>query len=70
MSKTKMASNVRLIDRMINGIVTSAWLWGTAVTFAFYAALPFLPIDQQLMSRYFTAHWVEYAATGLFVIGI
>jgi biopolymer transport protein ExbB/TolQ len=70
MSKTKMASNVRLIDRMINGIVTSAWLWGTAVTFAFYAALPFLPIDQQLMGRYFTAHWIEYAATGLFVIGM
>lgn len=70
MSKIKMASNVRLIDRMINGIVTSAWLWGTAVTFAFYAALPFLPIDQQLMGRYFTAHWLEYAATGLFVVGM
>jgi hypothetical protein len=70
MSKTKMASNVRLIDRMINGIVTSAWLWGTAVTFAFYAALPFLPIDQQLMGRYFTAHWIEYATTGLFVVGM
>ena len=70
MSKTKMASNVRVIDRVINGIVTSAWLWGTAVTFAFYAALPFLPIDQQSMGRYFTAHWIEYATTGLFFIGM
>lgn len=70
MSKTKMASNVRLIDRLINGIVTSAWLWGTAVTFAFYAALPLLPIDQQSMGRYFTAHWIEYATTGLFFIGM
>lgn len=70
MSKMKSASNVRFIDRIINGIVTSAWLWGTAITFAFYAALPFVPIYQDAIAHYFTAHWIEYATTGLFFIGI
>lgn len=70
MTKTKMTPNVRLIDRTINGIVTSPWLWGTAITFAFYAALPFLPIDQQSLERYFTATWVAYAVTGLFFIAM
>ena len=70
MSKSKTAPNVRFVDRLINGIVTSAWLWGTAVTFAFYAALPFIPIYQEEISRYFTAHWIEYATTGLFFVGI
>ena len=55
---------------MINGIVTSAWLWGTAITFAFYAGLPFIPIYQESISRYFTAHWIEYATTALFFIGL
>ena len=70
MSKKKSPSNVRLIDRLVNGVVTSAWLWGTAVTFAFYASLPFLPVYQETIGRYFTAHWIEYATTGLFFIGI
>ncbi|MEI8381727.1 MAG: MotA/TolQ/ExbB proton channel family protein [Planctomycetota bacterium] len=70
MTKPKSAPNVRIVDRVINGIVTSAWLWGTAVTFAFYAGLPFFPIYQESISRYFTAHWIEYATTGLFFIGI
>ena len=70
MSKSKSVPNSRLTDRIINGIVTSAWLWGTAVTFVFYAALPFAPIYQESISRYFTAHWIEYATTGLFFIGI
>ena len=70
MSKTKSAQNVRILDRVINGVVTSPWLWGTAVTFAFYAALPFVPIYQESIAHYFTAHWIEYATTGLFFIGI
>ncbi len=70
MSQTKSKTNVRLIDRIINGIVTSAWLWGTAVTFAFYAGLPFVPIYQDAIAHYFTAHWIEYATTGLFFIGM
>ncbi|MBS0203635.1 MAG: MotA/TolQ/ExbB proton channel family protein [Planctomycetes bacterium] len=69
MSKSKSTPNSRFIDRIINGIVTSPWMWGTAVTFAFYAALPFVPIYQETISRYFTAHWIEYATTSLFFIG-
>lgn len=70
MSKAKSTSSIRVIDRFINGIVTSPWLWGTAVTFAFYAALPFAPIYQEAIEHYFTAHWIEYATTGLFFIGM
>ncbi|MEI2659367.1 MAG: hypothetical protein V9G11_04820 [Bifidobacterium adolescentis] len=32
--------------------------------------VPNLPIDQSQFHRYFTAHWIEYATTGLFFIGI
>ena len=70
MSKTKPAQSVRILDRVINGVVMSPWLWGTAVTFAFYAALPFVPIYQESIAHYFTAHWIEYATTGLFFIGM
>ena len=35
----------------------------------FYALLPYSPVQED-MKRYFTAHWIEYATTGLFFIGI
>jgi len=69
MSKAKSTPNVRFTDRVINGIVTSAWLWGTATTFVFYAVLPFVPVYQEEIARYFSGHWLEYATTGLFFIG-
>lgn len=67
MSTTKSARS-KPIEQAINAIFGSPWLWGTAVTFAFYAILPYL--HQEDMQRYFTAHWIEYATTGLFFIGI
>jgi biopolymer transport protein ExbB/TolQ len=70
MTNPKVSPNVRSIDRAINSIVTSPWLWGIAVTFAFYAALPYVPIYQGTIERYFTAHWIEYTTTGLFFIGV
>jgi biopolymer transport protein ExbB/TolQ len=41
-----------------------------ALTFGFYALLP--SIDRYLpdADRYFTAHWIEYVACGLFFIGL
>lgn len=51
-------------------LMTSGWLWGLALTVGFYFALPYLPGDQATMQRYFTAHWIEYATTGLFFIGM
>ena len=70
MTNPSVASNGKTLERGLNAIVTSAWLWGGALTFAFYAALPYLPIYQETVERYFTAHWIEYATTGLFFIGI
>ena len=70
MSKSQASSSVRFIDRTINGIVTSPWLWGIAVTFGFYATLPYFPIYQQSIDRYFNAHWIEHTTTGLFFIGM
>jgi len=70
MSQHQARNQVRLTDRIVSGIVTSAWLWGAALTFGFYAALPFLPVYQDQISRYFTAHWIEYTTTGLFFVGI
>jgi biopolymer transport protein ExbB/TolQ len=50
--------------------LTSGWLWGTALTVCFYCALPSLPIYRESAQRYFTAHWIEYATTGLFFVGM
>jgi hypothetical protein len=51
-------------------LLTSGWLWGLGLTFAFYAAIPYVPVDKAHFERYFTAHWIEYASTGLFFIGL
>lgn len=67
---TTSKSGGKAIEQGINAVFGSPWLWGTAVTFAFYASLPYLPFFQEDMKRYFTAHWIEYATTGLFFIGI
>lgn len=52
--------------------LSRAWGWplGFALTFAFYAAIPYVPFFQADLQRYFCAHWIEYATTGLFFIGV
>ena len=67
---TKPRSSGFSIEQGINAIFSSPWLWGTAITCVFYASLPYLPVYQADMERYFTAHWIEYATTGLFFIGV
>ena len=67
---TNSRSNGRSVEQGINAIFGSPWLWGTALTCAFYASIPYLPFYQEDMKRYFTAHWIEYATTGLFFIGL
>lgn len=54
---------------LLLGLLGSAWLWGTALTFGFYFALPHLPLDEQFRYRYFCSHWIEYATVGLFFVG-
>jgi biopolymer transport protein ExbB/TolQ len=66
----KSRSNGMSIEQGINAIFGSPWLWGTGITCVFYASLPYLPVYQADMERYFTAHWIEYATTGLFFIGL
>ena len=53
-------------------VVTLGWpaLWGGAAAFGFYALLPYLPVQRELALRYFCGHWIEYATTGLFFIGM
>ncbi len=48
----------------------SGWLWGLAATVLFYAAIPYIPDSQGTVKRYFTAHWIEYTTTGLFLVGM
>lgn len=67
---TNSRSTGRSIEQGINAIFGSPWLWGTAITCGFYAAIPYLPVYQEVIQRYFTAHWIEYATTGLFFIGL
>ncbi len=51
-------------------MLTNGWLWGAALTVGFYAALPYLPVYRAEAQRYFCAHWIEYATTGLFFVGM
>ncbi|MBX3448730.1 MAG: MotA/TolQ/ExbB proton channel family protein [Planctomycetaceae bacterium] len=53
-----------------SGSGAGAWLGGVCLTLAFYAILPFAPVSQDWVQRYFNAHWVEYASTGLFFIAL
>lgn len=48
----------------------SSIIWGTLATIAFYAAIPLMPIDPKIMYRYFCSHWILYATTWLFGIGM
>lgn len=45
-------------------------LIGGALTFGFYALIPFLPVQRELAQRYFCSHPLEYATTTLFFIGM
>lgn len=54
----------------VTDFLTSGWLWGIALTAAFYAGLPHLPVYRAEAQRYFCAHWIEYATTGLFFVGM
>lgn len=47
-----------------------AWMGGVALTILFYATLPLIPIYQSELQRYFCAHWIEYATTGLFWVAV
>lgn len=56
--------------RWLAGIVESPILWGSAVTFAFYYLIPYLPVEREFVARYFAGHWIEYTETGMFFIGM
>lgn len=45
-------------------------LWGGLFTVGFYSALPYLPIQQELLVRYFCSHPLEYATALLFFVGM
>ena len=62
---TNRRNAITLID-----LLTSGWLWGLALTVCFYALLPYSPIYRADAQRYFCAHWIEYATTGLFFVGM
>ncbi|MCA9113984.1 MAG: MotA/TolQ/ExbB proton channel family protein [Planctomycetaceae bacterium] len=50
-------------------IVSSPILWGAAITWCFYALIPFAPVRRELIERYFCSHPLEYALAGLFWVG-
>lgn len=52
------------------GRSTTVWVAGCALAILFYAAIPFVPVYQAELERYFCAHWIEYVTTGLFWVGV
>ncbi|MFN0054151.1 MAG: MotA/TolQ/ExbB proton channel family protein [Planctomycetales bacterium] len=51
-------------------LLLSPWLWGPALTVGFYQSLPYLPIDQTFLFRYFQSHWTLYCEMGCFFLGM
>lgn len=49
-------------------LLMSPLLWGSALTFGFYALIPELPAYRELAERYFCGHPIEYATTALFFV--
>lgn len=58
------------LRNLVHGLIASPWLWGGLLSVGFYAAVPHLPVYQELIERYFCGHWVEYATAGLFFVGV
>jgi biopolymer transport protein ExbB/TolQ/phage host-nuclease inhibitor protein Gam len=51
-------------------LASSPIIWGTAATVAFYALIPILPLQREFAQRYFCSHWILYATTWLFAMGM
>ena len=51
-------------------LLCSPIIWGTAATVLFYALIPVLPMQREFAQRYFCSHWILYATTWLFAIGM
>lgn len=51
-------------------LLGSPLLWGGAVTWCFYALIPFIPVQREMVERYFCSHPLEYALAGLFWVGV
>lgn len=51
-------------------LVTSPYVWGGAMTVAFYAVIPHLPVYRALAERYFCGHPLEYVQAALFFVGL
>ena len=66
MSKTNSKSFSSIV------IESLGWplFWGLAATFGFYLLLGWGIIQNNLVSRYFAGHPVEYIETALFFIGV
>jgi len=51
-------------------VLTSPWLWGTALTLAFYQALPLFPQYEAFCNRYFRDHWTLKAEMACAFLGV
>lgn len=67
-----MNDGVREYDRGTSGasFFSSPLLWGMLLTVGFYLSIPSIPTHREFLFRYFCAHWVLYATTGLFFWGV
>ena len=48
----------------------SPWFCGPVLTVGFYVLLSQLPPQAESIKRYFDGHWILYAETGLFFVGV
>ena len=63
--------NSKTVQRnMFVEFISSPIVWGGVFTFGFYALIPHLPVYREFITRYFCSHPLEYASTGLFMIGM
>ncbi len=53
-----------------HAFMRSPWLWGSLLTFGFFAAIPHMTFWKAEIERYCCSHWVEYLEVWLFFVGL
>ena len=55
---------------LVSSIFRSPLVLGGVLTVLFYETIPWMPVQRELLERYFCSHPLEYATTTLFFIGM
>lgn len=61
---------VKNLNRIVQGVMRSSLLWGGLAAVGFYTLIHNGTLEGEFFQRYFAAHWVLYAETIMFCVGV